>query len=392
MEDAPLRILTLADTPPDENSGAAGTEVRTIEALRALGHHVDAIWRDDMPHRIKHPNLHIVLELPKAYRDATARALARAEYDVVHVNQPHGFLAARLVHRIAPRTLFVHRSHGLESNAEETLKKWRKTYEKDERSPARRIATLVLEPLLARHPRLNAREADAHNLLCSRDADFLQAHFGVDPAKIGVIPMAPPDAFLEMPAPLMTAARLQCVLHVAQFAFFKAPMITAAAMNRLASMHPNLKFIWVCNREHHDDVRALLSNDVLQRLELLHWRNQDDLRALYDRSGIFLFPSFFEGFGKAFLEAMSRGMCVVASDAGGMHDVIRSGVDGVLVPPGDTERLAAEAHALLNDLPRAAVMSEAAAARAREYSWDRVARETADFYRSRLAVLRKEKP
>ena len=391
MEDAPLRILTLADTPPDENSGAAGTEVRTIEALRALGHHVDSVWRDDMPRRVAHPNLHILLELPKTYRDATARALTRAEYDVVHVNQPHGYLAARHVHRVAPRTLFVHRSHGLESNAEETLKKWRKTYGQDDRSAARRIATLILEPLLARHPRLNAREADAHNLLCRLDAEFLQAHFGVDPAKIGVISIAPPDVFREMPAPPMTAGRLQCVLHIAQFAFFKAPMITAAAMNRLASTHPALKFIWVCNREHHDDVRALLSNDVLQRLELLHWRNQDDLRAIYDRSGIFLFPSFFEGFGKTFVEAMARGVCVVASDVGGMRDVIRNGVDGVLVPAGDAERLAAEAHALLEDLPRAETMSAAAAARAREYSWDRVARETVDFYRSRLAVLRNEK-
>ena len=390
MEDAPLRILTLADTPADENSGAAGTEVRTIEVLRALGHHVDSIWRDDMPHRIAHPNLHILLELPRTYRDATARALARAEYDVVHVNQPHGFLAARLVHRVALRTLFVHRSHGLESNAEETLKHWRKTYDTDGRRFGRRIATRILEPLLARHPRLNAREADAHNLLCSLDAEFLQARFGVDPAKIAVIPMAPPDAFREMPAPPMTAERLKCVLHVAQFAFFKAPMITAEAMNRLASTHRDMRFVWVCNREHHDDVRALLSDEVRQRLELLHWRNQDGLREIYDRCGVFLFPSFFEGFGKAFIEAMSRGMCVVASDAGGMHDVIRNGVDGVLVPPGDANRLFEEANAIVDDLPRAIAMSAAAAVRAREYSWSRVARETVGFYRRRLRVLRGE--
>ena len=390
MEDAPLRILTLADTPPDENSGAAGSEVRTIEVLRALGHHVDAIWRDDMPHRIAHPNLHILLELPKSYERATAQALARAEYDVVHVNQPHGYLAARLVHRVAPRTLFVHRSHGLESNAEETLKRWRKTYEHDSRSLSRRVATRALEPLLARHLRLNAKEADAHNLLCTLDAEFLQERFGVDPAKIAVIPMAPPDAFRERPAPPMTAERLKCVLHVAQFAFFKAPMITAAAMNRLATTHRDMKFIWVCDRAHHDDVRALLSNDVLPRLELLHWRNQNELREIYDRCGVFLFPSFFEGFGKAFLEAMSRGMCVVASDAGGMHDVIRTGVDGVLVRPGDAKRLFEEARAIVDDLPRAIAMGEAAAARAREYSWTRVALETIDFYRRRLRAHRGE--
>lgn len=388
--DSPLRILTVADTPPDPNSGAAGSEVRTIEVLRAMGHHVDSIWRDDMPRRITHSNLHILLELPRAYERATAAALSRSEYDVIHVNQPHGYRAARLVHRIAPRTLFVHRSHGFELNAEVTLEPWRKRFGGDERGPLRRLATSLLEPLLARHSRRIAVEADAHNLLCTDDARFLEQHLGVDPAKIAVIPVAPPDSFRLTPALPMTVARLRCVLHVAQFAFFKAPMITAATMNHLAAAHPDLRFVWVCDRADHPRVRALLTEDVRQRIELLHSRGQDDLREIYDRCGIFLFPSFFEGFGKVFLEAMCRGMCVVATDLGGMHDVIRSSVDGMLVPPGDEDALTHAAAALIDDPQRAMMMSEAAVRRAREYSWERVALETVDFYRRRLRVLRHE--
>jgi glycosyltransferase involved in cell wall biosynthesis len=390
MDDSPLRILTLADTPPDVNSGAAGTEVQTIEMLRALGHHVDTVWHDEMPHRIRHGNLHILLELPRAYERATAQALARGEYDVIHANQPHGYRAARLVHRIAPRTLFVHRSHGFEPHAEETLRKWRQRFGNDERSLARRLASLAVEPLLARHSSLIAAEADAHNLLCTGDARFLEQRFGVDPAKIAVIPLAPPESYRSTSAPPMTADRLRSVLHVAQFDFFKAPMITAAAMNRLAAARADLRFVWVCARAHHDQVRALLSEDVRRRIEMLHWREQDDLREVYDRCGVFLFPSFFEGFGKTFLEAMARGLCVVAADAGGMRDVIRNGIDGLLVPPGDAEALTDAADALIGDLQSATTMSEAAARRAREYSWERVARETAGFYRRRLRVLRHE--
>src|SRR5687767_2836556 len=40
----PLRILMMADTPADPNRGAAGTEMQTVRALRALGHEVDDIW------------------------------------------------------------------------------------------------------------------------------------------------------------------------------------------------------------------------------------------------------------------------------------------------------------------------------------------------------------
>ena len=110
----------------------------------------------------------------------------------------------------------------------------------------------------------------------------------------------------------------------------------------------------------------------------------DKLRIIYDRAGIFLFPSFFEGFGKAFLEAMSRGACVVATRVGGPADVIDDGVDGVLIEPGDAGALAEAALVFMNDGDRARRMSAAAIETARRYSWERVAVETAEFYARRL--------
>jgi glycosyltransferase involved in cell wall biosynthesis len=388
--DKPLRILSLADMPPDVNSGAAGSEVRTFELLRELGHEVDAIWRDDLPHRIQHPNLHILFELPKALERATAKALSRAQYDVVHMNQPHGHRAAAVVRRMAPGTLFVHRSHGFELHSDQVLAHWRKRYAMDDRSLARRMATAVLEPMLQRHSRLTAKVADAHNVLCELDKDYLHNVFGIDRDRIVVVPVAAPDSFRATPAPSITPERLKCVLHVAQFAFFKAPMITADAMNRLAAWRSDLEFVWVCDQAHHGSVRALLSPEVNERLELFHWRKQEELMEIYDRCGIFLFPSFFEGFGKVILEAMCRGMCVVGSDVGGLHDAIRQGQDGLLVPTGDAGALFEAARSLIDDLPRSVRMGERAAERAREYSWEKAAKLTAEFYRRRVDIHRRE--
>lgn len=383
-----LRILTLADTPADPNLGAAGTELRTVEALRALGHHVDSIWSDVLGRRIAHGNLHLLLELPRAYERAAVSALRQRPYDVIHVNQPHGFRAARAVHRMSPRTAFIHRSHGLELNVEQTLAPWRARYGGDERGATRRALSAALRPLLARHSVAIAREADGHIVSSTLDADFLAARLRVERAGIAVIPQAAPDAYIASPAPGMTSERLKRVLHVSQFAFFKAPMITAAAMNRLAARRPDLQFSWVCDRAHHAAVRALLGSEANARLELLHWMPQEELRAHYDRCGVFLFPSFFEGFGKVFLEAMSRGLCVVGSDAGGLRDVVERGRTGVLVPAGDAEALADAAMALVDDLDRSAAMSQAAAEAARAYTWERVGRETADFYRARIEARR----
>lgn len=373
-----MKILMMADVPPDPNRGAAGTEVQTARAIRALGHEVDNVWADDLGRRIRHGNLHMLLELPRAYERAALRALQTKRYDVLHVNQPHGFRAARTVHRRHPGVAFVHRSHGFELHVEEALAPWRAKYGVEERSRARVAASRILEPLLEWHSYAIAREADGHVVSSTLDADFL-VRMGVPRERIAVISQAAPDDYVRTPAPPMTRERFERLLYVGQFAFVKAPMVLAAAIEHLPH-----RVTWVCDRAHHESVRAMLSEKANARLELVHWTSQDALRSIYDSHGVFLFPSFFEGFGKAFLEAMSRGLVVVASHTGGMRDIIRHGENGLLVPPGDSEALAAAVLAL--DFDPAHRMSTAAAATAREYTWARVARETAAFYESRLAA------
>ncbi len=367
-----MNILMMADVPPDPNRGAAGTEMQTARALREAGHDVDTLWSPDLGRRIQHGNLHMLLELPRAYERAALRALEAKRYDVLHVNQPHGFRAARAVHRRHPGVAFVHRSHGFELHVEEALAPWRTKYGVEERSRARVAASRVLGPLLERHSHLIAREADGHVVSSTRDAAFL-ARLGVPRERIAVIPQAPPDDYLRTSAPPMTRERFARVLYVGQYAFVKAPLIVAAAIERLP-----MRATWVCDRAHHPQVREMLSDEANARLDLLHWTSQDELRAIYDAHGFFLFPSFFEGFGKAFLEAMSRGCVVIASDVGGMHDVVRHGVNGALVPPGDAEAVADAVRAI--DFDRASRMSVAAAETARAYTWERVARELAAFY------------
>ena len=378
-----MRVLLMADVAPDPDRGAAGTEVQTVRALRNLGVEVDTIWAEDLGRTIQHGNLHLLLELPRAYERAAVRALRSSAYDVVHVNQPHGFRAARAVHRLSPKSVFVHRSHGIELNAEATLKPWRQKFDADRRAGSRRLASAVMERLIARHSRAIAAEADGHIVSASLDADFLDQRLGVERRRIAVIPQAAPPEYLA-DAPPMTQSRLKRVLHVSQFAFFKAPMITAAAINRLAAADGELRFTWVCDRADHGSVRAMLNTDAV---ELLHSMPQQQLRDVYDTHGLFLFPSFFEGFGKTFLEAMSRGLCVVASDAGGMHDLIAHGRNGVLVPPGDDLALADAALAIIRDEDRANAMSAEAARTARDYTWERVARQTLDLY-ERLRGMR----
>ena len=64
-------------------------------------------------------------------------------------------------------------------------------------------------------------------------------------------------------------------------------------------------------------------------------------------SDLFLLPSESESFGLAALEAMACGIPVVATEAGGLPEVIRHGVSGMLAPIGDVEKMAEHAEFLL---------------------------------------------
>src|SRR6185369_399739 len=161
----------------------------------------------------------------------------------------------------------------------------------------------------------------------------------------------------------------------------------AATMAALARSNPSLEFTWVCSRAHHDDVRTLLG-DQRDRVQLLDWMPTDRLVEIYDRHGIFLFLSFYEGFGKVVLEAMCRGLCVIATRVGGAADVITDGETGLLVEPGEVESIVPLVEALRADPARAARMSELASATAHTYTRERVAEQVIEFC-ERLQAIRR---
>lgn len=384
-----LRILMVADVAPNPDSGAAGAEVQLGNALEALGHDVVQVWRDDLSHRIRHGNLHQLLEQPRAYRTAIRRAIANhGEFDVYHVNQPAGWLAAREHRHLRRNGLFVHRSHGYELNVEASLRPWRRIYPSKSRPAWRRLATTLLRPALVNQCREIEVSAEAHMVGSTSCAGYL-AQRGVPPERVHVGPLAPIESYLEAPTARFEESRAKRLLYVGQFAFFKAPQLVAASMNRALTEDSSLSATWICEPSARTQVGELLVAGVRDRVAIRPWMQQRDLMDVYDQHGIFLFPSFFEGFGRAFIEAMARGLCVVASDQGGAHDVIRSGQDGILVAVGDVEGLVQATRHLAAAPAAAARMSAQARATASNYTWARVASEVAAFYEARLLAKRR---
>jgi glycosyltransferase involved in cell wall biosynthesis len=373
-----MRILFMTDTPENPHSGAAGTEYQTIAALRGLGHEVEAIWSDRLGRRIAHGNLHYLFELPVRYRDCMLEQLRQRFFDVVHVSQPHGFLAAKAARRMKNAPVFVHRSHGLEPRAEATLARWR---EPRRGVSPRSMASAMMAKGLARHDKHIAHYAHGHIVSSSLCSDYLHVQLGVPRDKIAVIAQAAPSAYVISPPVEWSPSRLNRILHVGQFALFKAPAVLTEAFEQIVAANPLATLTWVCANAHHEHARSMLSPAARARVRLLDWMPQEELMSVYDEHGIFLFPSYFEGFGKAFIEAMTRGLTVVASTEGGAKDLIESGRNGQLVPVGDAAAMARSCIDLQQGRIDAELMSRLARSTGQAHTWGRVGAETVTFYR-----------
>ena len=264
------------------------------------------------------------------------RRLQSKKYDVVHVNQPHGYLAAKALRTLDTRAIFVHRSHGLEGRVNCELARWKRQYAQDNRPVWKRAGTRLLDASLELNNFAIARWAHGHIVSASECRDFLHDRYGVALERVAVVPQAPPEEYRNYECRRMTEERLQKILYVGQYAFVKAPMVLTRAVERILTALPQATMTWVCDQRHQVEARRLFQREsVAERVSFVEWRNQVDLMRVYDEHGIFLFPSFFEGFGKAFLEAMSRGLVVLASNNGGMRDVIKNGQNGFLFNTGD---------------------------------------------------------
>lgn len=106
-----------------------------------------------------------------------------------------------------------------------------------------------------------------------------------------------------------------------------------------------------------------------------------DIAGFLARIDIFALPSLYEGLGVAVLEAMAAGKPIVASEVGGIPELIDHGATGLLVPAGEPEALAKALAGLVREPERAERLGAAARKKvAEEFSIEQMARKNEAFY------------
>jgi glycosyltransferase involved in cell wall biosynthesis len=158
-------------------------------------------------------------------------------------------------------------------------------------------------------------------------------------------------------------------------------LLEAAAA--LKPQFPDLKIVLAGDGfERPELVRLAAELGIASDVTFLGWVPNADLPQYYRAAAVSVIPSLEEGFGIPAAEAMGCEVAVVASDAGGLPEVVENGVTGLVVPRGDANALAQAIGSLLADPQRRRRMGQAGRARAlRLFDWDRSAEQFEEIYR-----------
>lgn len=261
---------------------------------------------------------------------ADARAGKGAASGAILALHPNLALPGRWIQRIAPSLKTIVICHGVE----------------------------VWKPLA----RLRRRALVAANLVLAPSSDTIRKLIsvqGVPEEKIRKLPWCLSPEFLAMaddraklPA-VPDFPRGRIVLTVGRWAAserYKGVDLLIGAIVQLRGAHPDLHLVAVGSGDDLPRLRALAGSlGVSGAIHFFEHLSREEIAGCYARADLFALPSTAEGFGLVFLEAMAFSKAVVGAAAGGSIDVIEDGVNGLLVPTNDPERLAQALDRLLRD-------------------------------------------
>lgn len=134
---------------------------------------------------------------------------------------------------------------------------------------------------------------------------------------------------------------------------------------------------------HYKPILAEIENSPYKsQIHHLDYLSDELVALFYSRADVFVYPSYYEGFGMPVLEAMTLGAPVVTSNTSSLPEV--AGDAALLIDPNDPTSLAEAILRVISDSQLRNQLIHKGKERAKLYSWERTAKETLKAYRSLL--------
>jgi glycogen(starch) synthase len=235
----------------------------------------------------------------------------------------------------------------------------------------------LLRSLGGRLERATLRRADAVVVLTERTAAALRSD-GVDPGRLHTIPSGFEPSLFDPATGGGPAGSRPRIGYVGRLAPQKRADLLVRAFGR---MRQPADLVVVGDGPERTRVHHLArTSPAAERITMTGFVEHSAVPAVLASLDVLVLPSAYEEMGSVLVEAMVAGVPVVASDVGGIPEVVRDGETGLLVPPGDVDRLAQALDRLVGDPDLRARLSAGARARSGCYAWPHLAGRVAEVY------------
>ena len=287
---------------------------------------------------------------------------------IVHTHSSKAGLLGRLAAKFAGIPIIVHTPHGhvffgyfgpLKTKIFIILEK---------------LASRITDKIVA----LTNREKEDHlRLRIANDDKFIIIHSGIDLKKFKELSFNEKQNLkrdLGIPENILiigTAGRLEPV---------KGPEFLIEAAKYIISKYPNTHFLFSGDGHLKQNLEERASElGIEKNIIFLNWR--DDVAKIISIYDVFVLPSLNEGMGRVLVEAMALGKPIVASNIGGIPDLVSHGKNGFLVPPKDPRELANCIQILIEDEEKRAKMGKAGKEIVENFTKEKMVEKIAELYK-----------
>lgn len=213
-------------------------------------------------------------------------------------------------------------------------------------------------------------------------SDFLRLAL-LDEGRTHLIRGSGVDTDIFRPAGDAQSSRPPTILMVARLLREKGVQEFVEAATVVRKRFPRARFLVAGDSDpgNPSSIRPEVIAEWREKGDVNFLGHRPDIRDLTRSADLAVLPSYREGMPKSLLEAAACGLPLVATDVPGCREIVSHGVNGLLVPPRDSQRLADAIVELLGDRDRREAMGKRSREMACEsFSQDRVIRETMQVY------------
>lgn len=352
-----------------------------IRELKARGVEVHAAFKDNSADK---PGLDLsaidkTFEVPferrplrlnniKAYRELK-KIIDGNGYDAVHCHTPMGAVITRLAAKSARKkgTKVIYTAHGFHFFKGASIKNWMLFY------PVEKYLSKYTDCLIT----INSEDCELAHKKKFRAGKIYKVHgVGVELDKFKAVDA---DEKARLRAEYGYDGDTFIMIYPADLSVRKNQPMLFDALQKIAEKNKNVKLLLPGQPIRLEEYKRMISErGIADNVEFLGYRR--DINNLVGLSDLSVASSFQEGLPINIIEAMAMGNAIVATDVRGNNDAVEDGVNGYLVPVGDSDLMAEKILELMNDREKLRTFGENGLDMVKDFSTENVNREMLTIY------------